>query len=158
MPQSKRRRQVGHGEIVPPLSKLDRIGELLQVHSETFPNKELNPAEIARWEMALKDYRLEAIEFAFDNWWRNGQFFPVPADILSLCDAWLPKEQVARGCTKECKERHHKGYSETDVLKLWNLFNKKRAEVNRALTESEQEELLDALDKTRAGGAPEWRL
>ena len=158
MPKSRPRRQAGHGEILPPLTMQDRIKEFLLVQVETFPPKELTTAEVERWIRDLSGYRLEAIDFAFDNWRRNGTFFPVPADILSLCDAWLPQEQVARGCTKECKERHHKGYGETDVLKLWNLFNAKRAQVNRELTEAEQEELLVALDSSRAGGAPEWRL
>ena len=156
MPKSRQRRRNGHGEIVPPLSKLDRIGELLKIQVETFPQKELSAEEIARWEKDLSDYRLEAIEWAFDNWRRNGNWFPVPSDIISLCDSWMPAEQVARGCTKECKERHHKGYGETDVLKIWNLFNAKRAQVNRELTTPEWEAIFVEVDKVR-GGAPEWR-
>ena len=156
MQRSKRPRQSGHGEIVPPLSKLDRIGELLRIQVETFPPKELNPEEIARWEQDLGGYPLQAIEFAFDNWRRNGNFFPVPSDILSLCDVWMPQELVVRGCGKECKARHYKGYGETDVLKIWNLFNAKRLQVKRELSEAEWGAIFSEVDKVR-GGAPEWR-
>jgi len=156
MPKSRPRRVSGHGEIVPPLSKLDRIGELLKVQVETFPPKELSPEEIARWEGDLRDYQLQAIEWAFDNWRKNGNFFPVPSDIISQCDAWLPAQQVARGCSAECKARHGKGYGENDVLALLNRFMKKRAEVARELNENEIDALYAEVDKVR-GQAPEWR-
>jgi hypothetical protein len=157
MHKSTTRRRSGHGEILPPLTLRDRIADLLTVQVQTFPQKDLTTAEVDRWVMDLSGYRQEAIEFAFDNWRRNGNFFPVPSDILSLCDAWMPKEQVARGCSKECKSRHGKGYGENDVLFMMREYMKQRAVVNRALDEHEWEAILVKLDKVR-GGAPEFRL
>jgi hypothetical protein len=157
MHKSTMRRRSGHGEVLPPLTLRDRIADLLTVQVQTFPQKDLTREEVDRWVMDLSGYRQEAIEFAFDNWRRNGNFFPVPSDILSLCDAWMPKEQGARGCSKECKSRHGKGYGENDVLFMMREYMKQRAVVNRALDEQEWGAILVKLDKVR-GGAPEFRL
>jgi hypothetical protein len=139
------------------LSKLDRIGELLKVQSETFPQKELSSAEIARWEQDLQSYPIQAIEYAFEEHRTLAMFFPVPAQILDICKTWEPPQAYKPGCNPECKERHGKGYNENDVLSFWNLFNAKRASVgNRPLNEVEIGCLLDALDKKR-GHSPEWR-
>ena len=157
MQRSKRPRQSGHGEIVPPLSKLDRIGELLRIQVETFPPKELNPEEIARWEQDLGGYPLQAIDWAFDNWRRNGRFFPVPGDIIDICETWEVQVNTSNGCSgMDCKARHGKGYGENDVLYLWHEWSKKRTALNRELLPSEVEEVMAQLDKVR-GGAPEWR-
>jgi len=157
MPRSTQRRRKGHGETIPPLSKLNRIGELLQIQSETFPQKELSPAEIARWEQDLSDYPIRAIEFAFEEHRTLAMFFPVPAQILDICKTWEAPEEYRPGCDSECKARHWKGYSESDVLYLWERYQAKLATLpNRALTESEVNLLLDDLDKKR-GYAPEWR-
>jgi hypothetical protein len=156
MPKSQARRRSGHGEIVPPLSKLDRIGELLKIQVETFPQKELSSEEIGRWEQDLNRYDLAAIEWAFDEHRQLGMFFPVPAQILDLCKTWVRPQEFPEGCGPECKARHRKGYGETDILKLWNLFTAKRAAVNRELNDFEWATLLTELDKLR-GGPPEWR-
>ena len=156
MPQSKPRRRTGHGEIVPPLSKLDRIGELLQIQLETFPQKELTPAEIARWEQDLSGFSLEAIEFAFDTHRQLAMFFPVPFQIIDICKTFVPPKAFAQGCNAECRDRHGKGYGENDILYLVREHAKKRAQVNRKLTTSEWGVIYDSLDKLR-GGSPEWR-
>ena len=157
MPRSRPARRKGHGETIPPLSKLDRIGELLKVQSETFPQKELSSAEIARWEMDLSGYPMPAIEYAFEEHRTLAMFFPVPAQILEICKTWQSPEAYRPGCGPECKERHGQGYGENDLLYLWERFTAKRASLpNRPLTDGEINSLLDDLDKKR-GVAPAWR-
>lgn len=156
MPTSKPRRRRGKGETIPPLMRPERIDELLRVQVETFPNKVLSAEEIGRWQADLEPYLMEAVEWAFDNWRRNGHFFPVPGDIIDQCDAWTPAIQQGL-CAPECKARHGKGLWENDIVWLWKAFSKKRAEVDRALTEDEKQEVLAALDVFR-GGPPEYRL
>jgi hypothetical protein len=157
MPQSRQRRRKGHGEIVPPLSKLQRIQELLKIQSETFPQKELSPDEIGRWETDLAGYAMEAIEYAFDTHRRLAMFFPVPGQIIELCRTYLPEsETTTRSCEPECQERHGRGYGWNDVMKLWKLYNGKFAELKRKLTPAEWEQLYVEVDKVR-GQVPAWR-
>jgi len=157
MPSSPRRRRKGHGEIVPPLSKLQRIDELLKIQQETFPQKELTADEIERWGMDLANYPMGAIEYAFDTHRRLAMFFPVPAQIIELCDSYLPEsETTTRSCEPECQERHGRGYGWNDIMKLWKLYNAKFAELKRKLTKAEWEELYVEVDKAR-GQVPAWR-
>jgi hypothetical protein len=156
MPSSKVRRRSGHGEVVPPLSKQLRIGELLAIQQETFPQKELTQAEVDRWVEDLGGYAIEAIEFSFDTHRRLAMFFPVPADILELCETWAPAQESTHLCSEECRARHGRGYSWTDVMKLWKLFNAKFEELGRKLTKDEWELLYVEVDKQR-GQVPAWR-
>lgn len=156
MPQSKPRRRAGHGEIIPPLSKQERIHELLKIQLETFPAKELTPEEIVRWEQDLDNYPMDAIEWAFEEHRRMAMFFPVPAQILQLCGAWEPSQRPNTSCSPECRARHGKGYGETDVIWLFHHYNVKRQELGRDLSNIEWNLLLDQLDDHR-GRVPEWR-
>lgn len=156
MPSSKPRKRSGRGEVVPPLSKLSKIGELLQVQVETFPQKELTPEEVERWDRDLSNYPIEAIEYAFDNHRRLAMFFPVPAQILDLCQSYLPTVRDPNACDAECRSRHGKGYGELDMQHLWKTFTAKRVKLNRQLNATEFEMLLQELDKAR-GQVPEWR-
>lgn len=159
MPQSKQRRRAGHGELIPPLSVSDRIDSLLKEHLAIFPSKpELTPEEYEHWHRDLNAFPLEAIEYAFDSWRRNGHFFPVYVDIIEICQSWNPPEQVSTArCSSDCQERHWKGYGWPDILKLWKLHERKRAELNRPLEPHEWETLLCEVDKWR-GGPPKWRI
>lgn len=156
MPRSKPHKPKGQGEIVPPSNRRDRILELLKIQLETFPQKELTPGEIERWVMDLEPYRMEAIEFAFEEHRLLALFFPLPSQILDICETWHPPEAFPRGCSVECKTRHHKGYGSKDVLRLWGLYTTKRATLNRPLNDPEVEQLYNVLDKER-GRSPEWR-
>lgn len=155
MPRSTQHKRSGRGEIVPPSSKQDRIDELLKIQVQTFPSKELFTDEIQRWYRDLDVYPLGSIEWAFENWRRNGSFFPVPSDILSQCSVWAPTTGQSV-CDQECQSHHGRGYGEPDVLWLWKAFSTKRAEVERSLTGSEVEALLVELD-TKRKNVPAWR-
>src|SRR5580765_4031934 len=147
MPSSKARRRSGRGEVVPPLSKLSRIGELLQVQVETFPQKELTPEEVERWDRDLSNYPLAAIEYAFDTHRRLAMFFPVPAQILELCESYQPKSDEGEVCSAECQSRHGKGDGWVEIRKLWQLFNEEREKLARPLNDTEFHGLLNQIDK-----------
>jgi hypothetical protein len=159
MPSSKQRKTKQQGELMPPSSALDAITNLLKDQLRTFPSKGvLSDEEIAHWHQDLGRFPIAAIEWAFENWRKNGRFFPVYGDILDQCIGWEPAvaPQYAPGCSKECRERHGKGYNWNDMKMLFDLYVAKRAEVNGPLRKAEILPLFDRLDKVR-GGAPEWR-
>ena len=156
MPKSTTRKRKGRGEAMPPLSVSDQIDLLLKEHLAIFPSKpELTDAEIEHWHRDLTPYPLQAIDWAFDNWRKNGHFFPVPSDILDQCQAWAPATGKTL-CDPECKRRHGKGYGENDMLWLWNRHAKEREKLGRALTKNEWDGLYAELDVSR-GGPPEYR-
>jgi hypothetical protein len=158
MPRSQQRRRKGHGELRPPLSVLERVRLLLEEQLITFPSKrELTDAEIEHWHRDLNPYRLDTIEWAFDNWRRNGHFFPVYADIVEMCETWQPDDPIhPHGCSPECKARHGKGYGKNDMLWLWKRHATEREKLGRALTKNEWSGLYAELDNSR-GGPPEYR-
>jgi hypothetical protein len=158
MPQSRPRRRKGHGEVMPPLNVSERIDSLLKEHLSVFPSKpELTDAEIEHWHKDLSPWPIAAIEWAFDCWRRNGRFFPVYGDILDLVTAWEPAETTKRGCSRECKNRHGKGYNENDIAKLFKMYTARMNEISRPITDAEIEVMLYDLDKWR-GKSPEWRV
>lgn len=157
MPSSRQRRRSGRGEVMPPLSVLDRIDALLKEHLSIFPTKtELTEPEIEHWHRDLNPYTVEAIEYAFDSWRRNGRFFPVYADIIELCQAWEPPVKIKPECSEECMSRHWRGYGWPDVMRLWTLYNAKIVELKRRLNATEVEKLYEQIDQER-GQVPAWR-
>jgi hypothetical protein len=102
------------------------------------------------------------LRFAFDNWNRNGRYFPKPKDVLEQVEVYrqtVPKNKYGYpDCDAICKAQHGKGYSGEDILWLWKRYNDMLATLpNRAMTEAEVDGLLRELDSRRKGGAPEWR-
>jgi hypothetical protein len=164
MPQSNPRKRKESGELKPSLNVLERIDSLLKEHLLLFPWKlELTEEEIEHWHKDLSPFPIAAIEWAFENWRRNGRFFPVYGDILDQCIAWKPKEDYTYvpGCSAECLAKHGTGYNEIDIRKLMKLYIAKYPD-NRwpkplvRLTDAQWDELYDELDKV-PGGPPEWR-
>lgn len=157
MPRSTQPRRKGRGEIIPPLSKQELIEDCLRIQLETFPQKELTPAEIARWGLDLNRYSEEAIKFAFEEHRLLAMYFPVPGQIIELCKTWQPPEAYKPGCDSECRDRHGRGYGESDVLWLLKRYFAVRGSLpNRGLTDGEINKLYDELDQKR-GQAPAWR-
>jgi len=149
-----------------PLLKNERIRELLKVQLMTFPNKELFEEEIANWERDLDPFPIQAIEWAFDNWRRNGRFFPVYGDIIDQCVSWEPSNKPKGACDAECKRKHNTGYGENpalglhDITRLYELVCRKiegeKRTKDQRFSDEEIEGLLVELDKMR-GGAPQFR-
>ena len=165
MSSSKRRKVKGQGELMTPSILLDVIDQGLKIMSQTWPQKELTPEEIENWHRDLGVFPKGTIEYAFDNWRRNGRYFPVYGDILDLCVAFQPPE-LQPVCDVACKRRHGRGYGENparglhDVIMLNELVRRKIEREKRTaaqpLTDAEIEGLLDELDKMR-GRKPQWR-
>jgi hypothetical protein len=55
----------------------------LQETADIF-SKELTDSDLKVWGGILSEFGQPAIEWAFDNWNRNGAFFPKPTEILQL--------------------------------------------------------------------------
>jgi len=165
MPSSKQRKRSAQGELIAPSSVLDVIDNCLKEMCRTFPQKELAAEEIENWHRDLGVFPVEAIKWSFENWRRNGRFFPVYGDIIDQCVAWEPVKQQAE-CDAECKRRHWAGYGESpfkgmhDVTRLNELVRRKIQAEKRTrdqpFTDVEIDGLLDELDKMR-GKAPAWR-
>lgn len=165
MPKSTQRKRSESSEAKTPLLLLDVIDNCLKDMARTFPQKELTPEEVEHWHKDLSVFPQGAIEWAFDNWRKNGRFFPVYGDILEQCIAWAPSDTTVRStarCDAICRARHGKGYGDSDVKKLRELYQRKLdstpelKENKRRMTDVEIEELLVALDKFR-GSVPEFR-
>lgn len=155
MPSSKARKRKDSEEDSPIL-KHARIRECLKIQLQTFPQKELFEEEIANWERDLDPFQIVAINEAFDAWRRNGRWFPVYGDIIDLCIAYQPEPAYKPGCSRLCRERHGKGYSEVDINKLFKLYQTKMPHLSFPMTDAEIDSLLTELDKLR-GGPPDWR-
>lgn len=62
-------------------------------------NRELTEADYDLWQKVLAPYPAKGIEYAFDNWGRNGKAFPKPSNILELVSAWsLSNKPEFRAC------------------------------------------------------------
>jgi len=98
------------------------------------------------WKDFLASYSSAAIEFAFENWQRNGHYFPKPAQILELIRAY----HVEHRETQTPRYEHHgEGYGEGDVIALMKLFREKYPSPRRRLTYEERQDLIDELDRRR---------
>lgn len=140
----------------------DRSAKLmiLQTSLNLF-SKELTEGESNFWLSLLDEWTVAAMRYAFDNWNRNGRFFPKPKDILEQIEAYRLTQSMKYGhptCDSLCRARHGQGYGSAD---MWNLFESYRKKIQAAqahvpMTDELMDELLDKVDKKR-GGSPEWR-
>jgi hypothetical protein len=127
--------------------------------SQALFSKELTEPEFQFWTTVLDEHSVAALRYAFENWNRNGRYFPKPKDIIELMDAYkMSKAQYGHPtCDDLCKSRHFKGYGTEDMVWLFDrYFAKRKALGNRVLNESEVGALMDELD-VRRGKPPVWR-
>jgi len=78
------------------------VGFLQNLALPSVFNRELTEADYALWEKLLAPYPLNAIEYAFDNWGRNGKAWPKPANILELIGAWNLSNKVEFQSCGQC--------------------------------------------------------
>jgi hypothetical protein len=123
-------------------------------------SKELTEAETNFWLMLMDEWSVNEMRYAFDNWNRNGRFFPKPKDIIEQIEAYRLSVKGKYGhptCDAQCRERHDKGYGAEDMLWLYNRYlAKKDSMPNRPMNDTEIDGLLDELD-TKRGRKPAWR-
>jgi hypothetical protein len=116
-------------------------------------SKDLSEPEMDYWISLMDGISVSVWRQAFDNWQRNGRFFPKPKDILELCEIYGDKAKP----TRIVFPHHGEGYGSADIDWLWKAYANKRSCVNhRALNDEEVNALLDELDKKR-GHSPAWR-
>jgi hypothetical protein len=105
--------------------------------------------------MFLDPIPVATLRYAFDNWNRNGEFFPKPKNIGDLVQAYsVDSKGTGWKCDAECQARHGKGYHSNDMLWLFKRMEKEIAAGRKV----DSAALMDELDRKRAGGAPEWRV
>ena len=84
----------------PSLTISGQRRELLKTCQSLFA-KELTKEEVEFWGQFLNPFSTAELKYAFDNWNRNGRFFPKPKDISDLCDAFrlsLANQNNPVGC------------------------------------------------------------
>ena len=106
--------------------------KVLQSSADLFV-KELKASDIKIWGGILWEYSEISISWAFEQWNRNGQFFPKPCEILALISAFgLSVATRAKLCGK-CSD----GYVILNPEAKPSDFVVRRCEcVNRAIEES----------------------
>lgn len=65
-------------------------------------NKELTELDYEAWEKLLTPYPLKGIDYAFENWQRNGKIWPKPVNIIELIAAWSLSNKVEFHSCGQC--------------------------------------------------------
>ena len=110
-------------------------------------SRSLTPEEAQVWKDFLASYPSLAIDWAFENWQRNGHYFPKPAQILELIRAY----HVEHKETSPPRYEHHgEGFGEGDVLALWKIYQEKYPHPpSRRLTYEQRQDLVDEIERRR---------
>ena len=130
----------------PSLNDLVKKRELLSKAAQLY-SKELTEEVVELWDGLLLDYSVDDCAYAFDYHFRNGRYFPKPADILEAIKNYRDTNALLQAPHRY--PNHGQGYGLADVQILWKLHAEKRAEVNRPLTDAEKEACLDELDRLK---------
>jgi hypothetical protein len=75
---------------------------LLKTTQQMFA-KDLTDEELIFWGKFLSGFSLAEIRYAFENWNRNGRFFPKPKDIGDLAESYrlsVANQQFPIGCAR----------------------------------------------------------
>lgn len=150
--QDRRSPKETQGQLLRPVTECSTILDAIAVMCTRLGR----PMSPERQDQLLKDlepYRLEAIDWALDNWGRNSRTLPVIGELTPLLRTWVVDNVRAENCAPECQERHGRGYGTNDIL--WLI--KKRMASSQPWTEGMYDAALTDLDRRREGGAPEWR-
>ena len=107
-------------EIMPPSTPLSLRAEWLKTQ-QSMHGKTLTENELRVWTEFLDCFADREIEYAFSNWTRNGKFFPKPADIRELIEAYRESNRP----TFHLESPRHTGFGKVQVLALWELVNRR---------------------------------
>lgn len=66
--------------------------------------RDLTSTEYKLWTGILRDYTDLAVVWAFDNWNRNGKFFPKPAEIIELVHSFGSSQENQTKLCGHCKD------------------------------------------------------
>lgn len=98
--QSSSRKAVGTQRQLPGHST-EVIQRAILLCADLF-HEEMTEAKATFWKELLDSYPAPAIEWAFDNWNRNGEFFPKPKDITRLIEAYRESNEAAFRTCGQC--------------------------------------------------------
>lgn len=76
-----------HSETRNSLTESSERRRLLKTTQGLFA-KDLSEEEVKFWLDFLKPFSLAELRYAFENWHRNGRFFPKPKDVSDLVEAY----------------------------------------------------------------------
>jgi len=117
-------------------------------------NRELSDSEIEVWISVMSEISDSALSYAVDNWLRNGRFFPTPADITGLANAYATHTASTLRCDAECRRCHGRGYHTNDLMWLWK---KRQSSAKKQWSSADYEAAMTELDSKREAGKPAWR-
>jgi hypothetical protein len=80
-------------------------------------SKDLTTEEAQVWRNVLSRYSAKAIDYAFDQWNRKESFFPKPAQITEILDAYVLSHEPPRQRIYEPT-----GVGEAEILFLWKFY------------------------------------
>lgn len=146
---SNQRKLLDNSTTMPSLG--DSAAECLRKAAVLF-SKTLTPELVEIWAHVLKDYSPQAIEYAFENWMRNGEYFPKPVNIEELCKAYMGEVRYR----PIHFEHHGKGYGENDIKILWQIWVAKATELKRPLTLEEKEACWNEMNKKTGRKCNPW--
>jgi len=138
-------------ETLPPSTTLLKQAQLLKTSQAIF-SKDLAPEEIQFWKNFLQPFGLPEIEYAFENWNRNGRYFPKPAEIKELIESYRESKRPAYRLQAPPMPG---GFGKVEILALWGLVNKRVEEFKKSgqpyipLTDDEITELCQQVAAKR---------
>ena len=78
------------------------VGYLQSLALPSMFNRELTEQDYGVWQKILAHYPINSIDYAFDNWGRNGKQWPKVANILELIAAWFLSNEEDFKCCENC--------------------------------------------------------
>lgn len=105
-------------EILALSTKSSIKAECLKTAQAIF-SKDLIEAEIRFWWEFLDCFTDQEVSYAFENWNRNGKFFPKPGDIREQVEAYRDSVRPAY----RASAKPGSGFGKIEVLALWKLVN-----------------------------------
>ena len=100
MTVTRQQRNLETNETSNGLTASSTRSDLLKTCQSLFA-KDLSEEELQFWKQFLTQFSLQELRYAFDNWNRNGRWFPKPKDIGDQCEAYriaLTNSEYPIGC------------------------------------------------------------
>lgn len=85
-----------------PVYSTETIQNLILLCADLF-HEELTQAKVKFWKDLLAPLPVAGVEYAFDQWNRNGDFFPKPKDITQLVAMWRESNDAAVKTCGKCQ-------------------------------------------------------
>lgn len=101
MSKMKRETEDPIGEVETPSQR--SLAECLDRTRRLF-SRELSVEEVGIWKKLLESFPSKGIEQAFENYQREGKFFPKPKDIIERIEDWKAANRMPFESCGECMD------------------------------------------------------